>query len=204
MGKKSKNQKISRRQTNKVVLMVCEGKITEVTYFRLIKQTLKKSNIEIIKGNGSNPKNILEKAKEKYRDFPYDQIFCVFDKDSHHHYQSVIDEIESLNNNDMPIKAIYSAPCFEYWFLLHFKFTSSPFPRAGKKSTADVCTKALKKYIKNYDKKKLIIKEIFPQLYKKTNTAIKNAQKNRAACKKDKFNEPCTNVDELIEYLLDL
>lgn len=37
-----------------------------------------------------------------------------------------------------------SWPCFEYWFLLHFRYTDSPFGGAGHLSPCDECTKALR------------------------------------------------------------
>lgn len=204
MAKKKKTKNSPGRQDNKVVLIVCEGEVTEVTYFRSLRNEFAKQvNIEVIKGNGNDPKSILATAKRAYESSPttYEQIFCVFDKDSHPHYQQVIKEIEQLCRNNMPIRAIHSAPCFEYWFLLHFEYTSSQFQRTEKKSAGDNCVKRLKKHIKSYDKTRLTMKEIFPQLYKKLDTAIKNAKRLQKDGKEHGFNDPYTNVNELIEYL---
>ncbi|MCK4608015.1 MAG: RloB domain-containing protein [Gammaproteobacteria bacterium] len=203
---KNRKTKPVYKKPNPVILIVCEGEITEPAYFRQIKKKLR-ANIDIIKGCGSNPKNILHTAKQKYHDFKYSQIFCVFDKDSHHHYQSAINDIKQLRNkktNPIPIKAIHSAPCIEYWFLLHFTYTSSPFQRTEKKSTGDLCVKQLKEHIPNYDKKREIINEIFPELDQKLSTAIKNAKQIQKASRKEEFDEPYTNAHELIEYLHDL
>lgn len=207
MVRNKNNRRNFKRSGQPVVLVVCEGEVTELTYFRAMKKELKTPSIEIIVGKGSNPKSILETAMAKYSDFPYDQIFCVFDKDSHLYYQSVINEIEQLNNrktNPVPIKAIYSAPCFEYWLLLHFDYTAAPYQRTQKKSTGDCCVSQLKKHIPNYDKSKLSIIEIFPMLYGRLDDAIKNAKKIQIASKRDGFDEPFTNVNEIVEYFRSL
>lgn len=207
MAKKNRTEKMYSRQANKLVLIVCEGEVTERAYFRAIRTKLDKRNITIIPGKGSNPKSILETAKNEYIDVKYDQIFCVFDKDTHPQYQSVITEIAQLSNRlrkPMPIKAVYSAPCFEYWLLLHFKYTAAPYNCTQQKTTGELCSSQLKKYMPDYDKSKSSIIKAFPTLYKKLDEAIKNAKKIQEASKNDGFDEPYTNMNELIEYLLDL
>ena len=202
------DRRIAKRQAGKVVLIPCEGEVVERTYFRWLSKQFEARSLRIeIKTKkeigGNSPRDILEYAKRAYKEFKYDQIFCVFDRDSHESYDSVIKEIEQLRNNEehpMPIYAIRSAPCFEYWFLSHFKYTSSPFSRTPSKSTADHCVKALKKHIPDYDKKKELILKIFPDLFSRIETAIKNAKKIQTAGKKDGFDEPFTNVNEIIEY----
>ncbi len=45
---------------------------------------------------------------------------------------------------------ILSVPCFEYWFILHFCYTCSPFLPSGNKSAADNVVSELKKHLPDY------------------------------------------------------
>lgn len=82
---------------------------------------------------------------------PIHQIFCVFDKDSHdakgNHYTNLL----SYTKDNNKVIAINSVPCFEYWLLLHFICTCSPF------ENADAVQKALKKYLPENMRKLIII-----------------------------------------------
>lgn len=63
-------------------LVVCEGE-TEVDYFSELARNLR-VHVHICKGDGTDPKSIVNTAKRKAREdgVKYDQIFCVFDRDN--------------------------------------------------------------------------------------------------------------------------
>uniref|UniRef100_UPI00402AE56A RloB domain-containing protein n=1 Tax=Succinivibrio sp. TaxID=2053619 RepID=UPI00402AE56A len=78
-------------------------------HYRLI------NNVKVVSSNkGSSPENVLECAKLFIKKDGYDQAFCVFDKDKHSTYSSVVNIIKNIRN----ISSINSVPCFEYWLLL--------------------------------------------------------------------------------------
>jgi len=91
----------------------------------------------------------------------YDVVYCVFDKDRHPNYQVALDKIASttLRKREgrkiigrVEFKAIVSVPCFEYWLLLHFRMTNSPYAPAGNRSICGQVIHDLNEYIPNYGK----------------------------------------------------
>jgi len=72
-------RKVDIREIRQRFLIVCEGEETEPNYFRNFR--VPKLVIDV-KGLGLNPSRLVDEAK-KYRDKEdYDQIWCVFDRDS--------------------------------------------------------------------------------------------------------------------------
>lgn len=99
-----------------------------------------------------------------------------------------------LSKGNSKFTAITSVPCFEYWFVLHFDYTTKSFPSA----TAVIAE--LKKHIPTYAKNS----SIFYALREKMPTAIKNAEKANAYASKIGTDNPSTKVVELVKYLLEL
>lgn len=119
MARKSQSKPI-----RKIFLIVCEGKNTEPFYFNSLKKALNLPRglitIEISSAEGDASKTvkytlrILQQAKKLTS---YTDIWAVFDcDDSGIHFDTAITEAKKYN-----IKVAYSNPCFELWFLLHFK-----------------------------------------------------------------------------------
>jgi len=78
-------------------------------------------------------------------------VYCVIDRDDHQDFHKAVSEIVAANKPRSSFKgesivAVVSYPCFEYWLLLHFTFTRSPFSASNGKSAAEVVTAELKKY----------------------------------------------------------
>ncbi|HDZ61640.1 MAG TPA: RloB domain-containing protein [Nitrospirae bacterium] len=81
--------------------------------------------------SGSSPISVVKHSKERYNEEKrtgdaFDRVFCVFDKDSHESYTRALDEVEKAKPKNI-FKAITSIPCFEYWLLLHYEFSTKPF-----------------------------------------------------------------------------
>jgi hypothetical protein len=118
------------------ILIVCEGKNTEKSYFEQFRRVLRYSNITIevipaptgIKPRGTDPKTIVAKAKkiqvsEKQKGTPFTKVWCVFDHDplpsnpkKSVNFNNYIKKAESLG-----FGVAYSNQAFEYWLLLHFE-----------------------------------------------------------------------------------
>ncbi len=69
------------------VLVVCEGEKTEPYYFQDRARHYQLSGVKAV-GTGSDPKTLVERAKaernaEARLGEPYDQVYCVFDRDEH-------------------------------------------------------------------------------------------------------------------------
>lgn len=203
---KQLQRKEAKLSPHDIVLIVCEGKKTEPHYLQDLRDDFKLNNANIkILGAGADPSKIIKAAINEFKINDYDRIYCVFDKDQHSQYESALKRIISLRehpNNPIPIYAINSVPCFEYWLLLHFEDTTRPY-KGNKKGTssAEQVISNLKQYIKNYKKGD-------GDIYEKTKPnqaiAIKRAKKNLKLQQNNNTDNPSTNFFELIEYLINL
>lgn len=124
--KKSNNSsyKIESVETNKIILIVCEGQ-TEKLYFESFpvlglkvkavnlhgqtKSKLIKSTIEIIKNEGN---------------FIYDEVWCIFDMDVNQGQKEFADYDNAITKGkSLGYKIAYSNDAFELWFYLHYYHT---------------------------------------------------------------------------------
>jgi hypothetical protein len=97
------------------ILIVCEGKNTEPSYFRQFK--LSSATIKAL-GDGHNTISLVNQAISLKDLKQYDQVWCVFDKDKF--------SANDFNNAIIMAEAngfgvAYSNQAFEYWLILHFE-----------------------------------------------------------------------------------
>ncbi len=97
------------------ILIVCEGKNTEPSYFR--KYKLSTATIKAI-GEGYNTISLVNRATQLSNEKKYDQVWCVFDKDDFllEDFNNAIDVAENQK-----FKVAYSNQAFEYWIILHLE-----------------------------------------------------------------------------------
>jgi len=198
----SLRRKKARRASYDTVLIVCEGEKTEPNYFRELRDDLKlnSANIEITgDAGGSSPMNIVDYAFDHYEE--YDQTFCVFDKDRHTNYQAALSKIrDKRQRKGHVLRAITSVPCFEFWLLLHFRYTRKNFD-AGPGSICERVVTELNHDLPGYAKGN---KGVYGRLKDKLPTAITNARKVAAYCKSAGTDHPSTRIHKLIIYLQQL
>lgn len=129
------------------VLICCEGKVTEPSYLNGLKNELRirLCRVEVVPA-GPNPKTIVDYAvekkqesehraqREKDENLKYDEVWCVFDVDSHHHIPEAKQKA-SANGVELAI----SNPCFELWLLLHFKDQRAHIERHDVQSACREC-----------------------------------------------------------------
>ena len=163
---------------------------------------LNSANIEICGECGSDPLSIFKYAKQRYREEwdagdAFDKVFCVFDKDTHPQYQEALQAIAAQNPRDTFI-AITSVPCFEYWLLLHFIYTTKPYsPLPGNSAGAQVLAD-LREYMPDYEKGQ---KAVFVELTGQLDFAINNAQRALLAAERSGTDNPTTHVHELVDFM---
>jgi len=198
---KEYQRKNASRQPYERILIVCEGEKTEPIYFKSLCDHLglHTANIEITGNCGSSPKNVFEKGKEifekaKKEQNPFDRVYCVFDKDCHHGYDEIVNQVKLKKPKDT-FFAITSVPCFEYWLLLHFKFTTSPF------GNAEAVISKLKEYISSYKKGD---KNIFQEVRMYIDFALGNAKRANEEANKNYTDNPTTRIPILVDKLLTL
>lgn len=131
-----------------------------------------------------------------------DRCYCVFDSDPKSNPN--ISEAFSLvrDYKHKGLECIFSNPCFEIWFVLHFK--KAPY---GK--TAKEYKKIIKDLVKDIFPNYSETTDIFECLQDKQQTALKNARELHCCQKevhKDVLSHECnpyTNIFEFFDYLED-
>jgi hypothetical protein len=193
-----------RRAPYAKVLIVCEGEKTEPHYFNELKDHygLNSANIEICGDCGSDPLSIIQHAKQRYREEKdagdaFDKVFCVFDKDTHAHYQQGLDTIRSATPKNVYV-AITSVPCFEYWLLLHFNYTTRPYDSLPGNSACNQVLTELKSHMAGYTKGSI---DIFSALLGQLDFAKNNAIRALQSAEANHTDNPSTKVHELVDFL---
>ena len=143
--------------------------------------------------------NALWTAEGKKGD-PYDRVYFVFDKDSHASYEETVTKISQHKPKDV-FHAAVSTPCFEYWLLLHFKFTTRPYTAIEKSSIAEVVINELKEFMPDYEKGS---NKIFSSLFSQVEFAKNNAARSLEHAKCSHTDNPTTYIHELVTYLQNL
>ncbi|RLT88008.1 RloB family protein [Ketobacter sp. GenoA1] len=208
-AKSAKNlqRKGARRAAYKKILIVCEGEKTEPNYFEGAREyyELNTVNVEVRGDCGSDPMSIVSFAKQRYREEkdagdPFDQIYCVFDKDGHATYARAIDALTSATPKDTYF-TISSVPSFEYWLLLHFVYSTRPYTALPGNSSGNQVLTELKNYISDYEKgRRTIFSELIEQLEQAKNYAKRALQESE----RNQTDNPSTRVHELVEVLQNL
>lgn len=189
------------------VLIVCEGSKTEPNYLQELIDyfELNSANVEIDGSSGSSPISVIRYAKRRYdeekkKNDSFDRVFCVFDKDTHASYEQAVAEIVNFRPSGI-YQAIPSVPCFEYWLLLHFEYSTKPYSSYGGKSACDCIIKDLKKYISEYAKG---TKGLFNDLIHQTDQARAFSEKASREATGTGTDNPTTLMHKLVDYLIHL
>lgn len=185
------------------VLIICEGAKTEPNYFQGLRTAygLSSANIVVMSPDGTDPITIVKAAEENLR-AEYDRIFCVFDRDGHANYHEAIKRVaDSGHGKSGKITAVPSWPCFEFWLLLHFKYTSAAFEAGGGRSSCDQVLRELRDHLPDYVKGH---ETVFADLRDKLEIAMKHAKRLAADNKRTRSVNPATMVHELVAYLIGL
>lgn len=194
------------RDVGRKLVIVCEGKKTERGYFEEIRKSyrLPTLKVKVIHADVTDPLSIVRAAIE-YRQArknerawaKEDTAWAVFDGDEHRdaNPDRWNDAIQIARSNN--IRLAVSNPCFELWYLLHYR-----------SHTADVTRqrafRLLKSHISDYEKAKTLWPSPLEPL---TDEAIRRAKQLASRTETDElqpFTNPYTSVYELVESLLAL
>lgn len=195
------------RQPARRILLVCEGSKTEPIYFRDMTNDLGVSRlVDIQRSDGTSPDQVVNRAVELYEaelltgDI-FDEVYCVFDRDAHERFLDAVSRIKQLHENGKPIRSAVSVPCFEFWLLLHFTYTSKPYAATGKKSVGGQVVSDLKKKpgFAKYDKGMKGVYQVLKPLHEDALRNAKNLQASQAGGAD--YPNPSTEVHELIQKL---
>jgi hypothetical protein len=176
---------VDTREPRERFLIVCEGAKTEPNYFRAFR--VPKQVTEVI-GIGDNTVHIVEEAIRRKSINDFDQVWCVFDRDSFpaEHFNRALD-LASANN----IEVAYSNEAFELWYLLHFNYCDAAISRGDY---TDILTRELgHKYEKN-------ARSMYDELLSKQPAALRNADRllNSYSPATPASDNPSTSVHKLV------
>ncbi|GAB4287389.1 MAG: hypothetical protein Fur0025_20750 [Oscillatoriaceae cyanobacterium] len=192
------DDRLKRRSPNKeprkYILIVVEGQETEYNYFQALKADLRlaTAQIEVVPGCGGSPAFVVEEARKLQQQKQPDVVFCVFDWDGKTEaYQQAVKQVKKYK-----FESAASIPCFEFWFLLHYRYTSGGF---------EGCDRVISELEKSMGAKYEKNLKMYQQLKPKLDTAIANAKKLEADCeqelKSNNFHNPYTQVYQLVELM---
>ncbi|MBI1388127.1 MAG: hypothetical protein GC154_06735 [bacterium] len=191
-----------------LILIVCEGEKTEPYYFRsLVKHwRIRPATVRIIGEEcGSSPINVVDFAVEqkngnlkkvkKGESAKFDEIWCVFDHEGVYKHQSFDQALDKAQSNDL--KVAFSVPCFEFWYMLHYKYSTSKFECADSMISAFKKEAGLKKYSKSGVPFDALIDKL-PFAFNNA-TQLRQDYENRSEGIKTRW--PYTEVDLLVKVL---
>lgn len=200
---KGRTRKGEDKTPPKRMLILCEGQ-TEVVYFKGFvaeknsrNRSRKKVNVEVYQPKQFKPEALLKEAikelkKAKKDQLPFDSVWIVFDRDEHPRIPETFAKAQKENVN-----IAYSATCFEFLVLLHFRYTSRNYSNCQ-----ELEQELQRQYIPNYKKG---AKSIFKALKAQSSTAKANAERllqsldDQAAYQQN----PYTSVHLLLQALED-
>ncbi len=194
-------RRMPRELSGDLILIVCEGAKTEPAYLKGLRDEwrIHAAQVSVLGEEcGSDPLSVVNYAIRLKEQGPanlgrnqYDQVWCVIDQDQHAKLSEALDKATA---ND--IKIALSIPCFEFWYLLHFVYTTRAFRNCAE------LLKVLKPYLKKrvYEKSKPPIDQLLPRI----NSAFKHAEKLRKHTMATGTQNPSTQVDLLLIELIRL
>jgi len=204
----AQRRKASRQPYDKV-LIVCEGEKTEPLYFKELidHYEIHTANVRISGQCGSDPVSVVNHSIQLYQDEQcspsesFDRVYCVFDRDAHANYQQALDKIKQTKP-DNTFFAIPSVPCFEYWLLLHFNYTTAPYTSVDSVSAGDAVVKELRKYWPEYQKgSRDTFNYTFNLQKDELASAKQNAVRSLAQAQQNHTDNPSTTIYLVVDYL---
>jgi len=191
------------------VLIVCEGQKTEPNYLRelIVHHRLSTANVTVTGDGGSAPASVVDHAIELFEsDQDYNAVFCVFDRDAHSSFNQAVLRIRdktlmrrsgNTRLGSARFDAIASIPCFEYWLLLHYQYTTAPMQRFADVEQRLKAISAHASYAKGES-------GLFNTTRALLDIAMAHADRANAAAARANTDNPTTQMQVLIRYLLDL
>jgi hypothetical protein len=196
-GRKS-NGRITSTRNRRRVLILCEDEKSARFYFDGFKLDSQRVEVRTI-GTGMNTHSLVEfainqKENADRRREPFNEIWCVFDRDSFP-AQNFNRALQLANSHG--IRAAWANEAFEIWYLLHFNYHDTAINRGDY---GGLLTTRLKcKYDKADD-------QIYAKLELHQPMAMKYARRlekywfETGGCNPQCAN-PSTNIHKLVEFL---
>lgn len=204
-GSEHYRRKPAQLRERRRVLIISEGR-TELVYLRELIDHLGVSQalVDRQEGEPHHPEGVLRSVEQRLVASPpdeYSRAFCVFDRDQHQSFRPTVQRIRSGSGPLEIVRAIPSAPCFEYWLLLHFGKTARSYPVSEDVSSCREVEKDLRGRMPEYSKRTMGAKN-WERILSGLAAARKNSKEILRQAKSDPDgNSPYTHMHELVDYL---
>ena len=195
-------QKLARRKGNRkglpAILIVCEGRETEPNYIEGLCEHLgvNMAAVTIVRGdNATRPPDLVRRAQKLFTsDGGYDRVYVVCDGDAGGLTEARTLAQKPLRNrarDSTTVEVIANDPCFEFWLLLHFEYSS----RLG---TANETIARLRRFEPGYSKSD---PRLFDLMATGLDTACRHAANLRAEHARTGTNSPRSDMPLLADTL---
>ncbi|MGN1297223.1 MAG: RloB family protein [Clostridia bacterium] len=171
MGRlEQRKRNCNQRKTKSIIAIGCEGKNkTETTYLKNFSS--RECIIKFSTGRHTDPvgmaNDLVDFIKSEDIKTEYgDKIYLLIDTDVNQNKQDQINVTKEICNQNN-IELITSTPTFEYWYILHYGYTSKNY-QSSKQVKNEIKNK-----ISNYSESM----NVYPIIENKTDIAIVNAKK---------------------------
>lgn len=180
-----KRRNTANRRPKRIILLAAEGaNKTETNYFKGIRSNA--VQIHFTSGNETDPVKLMNRLLDEFRERGLEEgdfAFCLVDSDVNPSKDGQIAAADKLAKGSCAAQ-IVSNPCFEIWFLDHYRYTTKQF-----QSSAEVVTE-LAAVCPGYAKGRQDMYELTKDALQ---TAVNNAKKQEQHCL-DAGNKPHTSA----------
>lgn len=194
MAKRRKTRRPKKeRLTKTTFLIVCEGKETEPLYFKNFSTELRSKAALDIKGGdicGTSPEQLVEYAVSRKKQRGLDQVWAVFDHDGRpeEELQKALRKAKAEK-----INIAFSNPCFELWFLIHYR------DHTRCETCDNIISTLTNDHLPPYEKSKDVYKELPDNSQELACSRAEELRKKHEGDGNSKCENPSTSVDMLIK-----
>lgn len=134
--KSKRRRNADSRREKPSILIVVQGEVTEVQYFRMLKQKYRISYLTVHTESHS-PEKLVAKSRQymtQDKDAPYSFVFFVIDVDEtkKHQFEQAFSQARNACTRQTTYAFVVSNECFETWLLAHFEnIRTRDIPRAN-------------------------------------------------------------------------
>jgi hypothetical protein len=180
------------------VLVICEDTHSSKIYFEEASKYFRAfAQVEFSHCGRTDPSGIIGNAVRRAKN--YERVYCVIDRDTHDE-KNYNEALLAAAKHDR-ITVFTSHPCFEFWILLHFRFTRAAVTSVGNASAGDRMTKLVKEQagMDIYDKGRSA--GLFTRLLPRLQIARENSALALKQAEEDGNLNPSTPLHLLIDQL---
>lgn len=190
------------------IVVLVEGAVTEVEYLSALRDALgiPRTLMVISSATHSDADGLVKEARDLLRPIrggrranengAPDEVWVVSDTESEHGNGSPDNIAHAINRAGDHVYLVLDSPSIEYWFLLHFKYTTRCYESA--KAVIDELHMSLPGYSKQERS------QDWADLIDKTNVALRNASQVRKHRESAALRRPIADADVLVARMMEL